>query len=305
MRLAIDAESLITVFNGENGNMEDAVRSSIIAITENILDDYDEKVFRDGSGMSHLWLKRIYESPDRIRPVTPDELNAYGFRPDTDLDSDYVGAAYVNGQLLVRDTPSDLATNVAKQYGVKIINADSNIDFKHLEGNNTIKSYILNSSTKHKHNIIRNYFSKENNIVIYDRYLKESSIILLENVLANIAPNATVTVISEFEKHCTQTSIDVKNRLLKVAPRRTVNCYYPDFREQADTHDRHIHLGQRFQLTFSSGLDCFGSHPEWNNSECDIQVFYLGPECTVREYSVTDRPRAGRSFKVRAYSKAF
>lgn len=302
MRLAIDAESLISVFNGENGNLEDAVRSSIISVTENILDDYDEKVFLDGSGMSHQWLKRIYDSPDRLRAVSDEELISYGLANTQDLDSNYIGAAFLNGQLLIRGSSSEAALTLARKYGVKVITTDDKVDFKKLDGHNVIRSHTLNSSTKHKHNIIRNYFNQETEVIIYDRYLKESSILLLENVLPHIGANATVSVISEFEKYGVP-SKDVKNRLQKAAPRRTINCYYPDFEEQSDKHDRHIHLGQRFQLTFTSGLDCFGSHPTWNNSECDIQVFYLGPDCSTRDYVVADRPALGRSFKIRAFSK--
>lgn len=304
MRLAIDAESLISVFNGDNGNLEDVIRSSVIAITESILDDYDEKIFRDGSGMTHTWLKRIYESADRMRTVSNEELDMYGFDLTSDLDQNYVGASYINGQLLIRENATTTTTTLAKKYGVKVINKDEKFDFTRLDGNNVIRSHILNSTTKHKHNIIRHYFQQETDIVIYDRYLKESSILLLENVLSNISPTAQVKVISEFEKHGILTPGDVKKRLQKVAPNRNISCYYPDFNELSDKHDRHIHLGQRFQLTFSSGLDCFGSHPEWNNSECDIQVYYLGPTCSTRDYAVVDSSRTGRGFKIQAHSKS-
>ncbi|MCP2226529.1 hypothetical protein OKW12_001938 [Pseudomonas silensiensis] len=304
MRLAIDAEAILAAFSGQNVELEDVLRPSILAITKLIVDDYGSKINLDGSGMSKDWLNRVYSSPQRLRMVSEAELSEYSLAEPEDLECHYIGAAYYNGQHLIRDVASPSTAMKAKQFGLKLSNTSSKIDIESLCGHKIVAHFSLNSSTSYKHNILRDYFANETQVVIYDRYLKASSVCFFETVIRAAHKNVCVTIISEFDSNGNSsiTKEAVQQSLKKVRPHGTINCYYPNFKEMSDKHDRHIHLNNRLQLTFSSGTDCFGLAPEWNNSECDVQVYFLSGDSAIREYPVKKEIKGG-SLVIKCFSK--
>jgi len=304
MRLAIDAEAILSAFSGENLELEDVLRPSILAITNLIIDDYGSKINLDGSGMSKDWLNRIYSTPNRLRIVSDTELSEYSLAEPADLDFHYVGAAYFNGQHLIRDAVSPATAVKAREFGLKLSNTSNKIDIESLCGHKIVAHFSLNSSTSYKHNVLRDFFANETKIVIYDRYIKASSICFFETVIRAAHKNVNVTVISEFDSKGNSmiTKEAVRLAIKKIKPHGEINCYYPDFTEMNDKHDRHIHLNSRLQLTFSSGTDCFGLAPEWKNSECDIHVYFLSGDSAVREYPVKKEIKGG-SFVIECFSK--
>ncbi|WP_462402120.1 hypothetical protein [Pseudomonas sp. Marseille-QA0332] len=303
MRITIDAESILDAFSGVCQEFEDSIRSSILAITPLIMDDYDKKVLLDGSGFGKEWLNRVYNNPQRVRIVTSEELENYDLPASGCLESHYVGAAYHHGHHMVLGGRNATYAAVSKKYGIRNLVAPLIVDPVNPIGVKIIESHLLNSSTVKKHSIIRDFFHQEKSIIIYDRYLKEASLILLETLLRQVAPSACIKVISEFELHSLYTAEQVCLRLKKIRPHADIECLYPNFNEQSDKHDRHIHLGSRLQISFSSGLDCFGHPPAWVNSECDIHVYYLDADSPVRRYSVKRKPRDRTGFSVKAFSK--
>lgn len=302
MRITIDAESILTAFSGTNHDFEDCIRSAILAVTPLIIDDYDNKVFPDGSGLGKDWLNRVYGNPQKLRIVTSQELEKYDFSSATCLDSNYIGAAYHHGHHAIRGHGTATFIAGAKKYGIRSLSSFAS-DISGSIGIKIIESHLLNSGTSKKHNIIRDFFHQEKEVVVYDRYMKESSLCLLETVLRQVSASATITIISEFEAYSVYSSADVCARIKKIRPLATVNCVYPNFIEQSDKHDRHIHLGSRLQMSFSSGLDCFGLAPDWKNSECDIHVFYLDSNSPLRRYAVKKSLSDKKGFYVMVHSK--
>lgn len=304
MRVAIDAEGILMAFGGENTNLEDILRPSIIAVTDKIIDDYNNKIFRDGSGLSKDWLTRIYSSPNRLRLISEDEQEHYNFRSN-DIDESYVCAAFFNGHHLISPKKGEAFMGKAKAYGIQVNDISENFNIETLPGHSVIFNALLNSQTHYNHSIIRHFFSNERRVVIYDRYIKNSSICLFENVLRFCHPTVEIILISDFDRFGNSTiSADLaKKSLLKVRPQAKINCYYPDLDKLDDKHDRHIHLGSRLQMTFSSGTDCFGLHPEWRNSECDIYVHYLSTNSPDRHYAVLPKPNSRAGLNIKVHSK--
>lgn len=305
MRIAIDAEALITAFSGENFDLEDIIRPSILAITSNIIDDYTNKILLDGSGLGKDWLSRHLSNPEKIRYILDEELTHYEILDPKDKNLDYIGAAFLHGHQLITSSKEPKLLAKAKDYGVQLRDSKNSIPPQTLPGYSIVFNLLLNSITKHKHIAIRHFFSKEKSIIVYDRYMKESSLCLLEQVLIASHELTNITIISDFERN--QNSIiskaTVQQRLSKIKPKAKINCYFPDLKKLDDKHDRHIHLGDRLQLSFSSGIDCFGLPPDFNNSECEISVHYLSKNHPLREYHVTTQPKDKRSFIIQARSK--
>lgn len=301
MRITIDAESILTAFSGANYDFEDCIRSAILAVTPLIIEDYENKVFPDGSGLGKDWLNRVYGNPAKLRIVTHEELERYNINSDTCLDSNYIGAAYHHGHHAIRGHGTTDYTANAKKYGIRSLSTSSNIS--NSIGVRIIESHLLNSTTSKKHNIIRDFFHQEREVLVYDRYMKDSTLCLLETLLRQTSQSAKITIISEFETHSNHTSTDVCTRIKKIRPSATVRCLYPNFSELSDKHDRHIHLGSRLQISFTSGLDCFGLAPDWKNSECDIHVYYLDNNSPIRLYAVKRKPTDKKGFNVEVYSK--
>ncbi|MNQ71308.1 hypothetical protein D3C85_859710 [compost metagenome] len=245
----------------------------------------------------------MYGNPAKLRLVTSEELGKYDLCSTTCLDSNYIGAAYHHGHHVIRDCNSAMYTVGSKKYGIRNLTPPFFINPANPIGTRIIESHLLNSTTTYKHNIIRDFFHQEKEILVYDRYMKEATLCLLETLLRQASPLANITIISEFEAHSVFTSSDVYARIKKVRPTSTVKCLYPNFSEQSDKHDRHIHLGSRLQITFSSGLDCFGLAPDWNNSECDIHVYYLDSYSRRRRYAVKNKLTDKKGSYVEVYSK--
>lgn len=302
MRISIDAEAISFAFSGENQDFEDILRPSIIGINNAIIEDYEKKLIQEGAGLGKDWLTRIYGNPDRICIVNDDDLNKYGLNAG-DLCEAYVGAAYFNGHKLISHNPPASRTTKANRYGVEVIDPRLKPNIALMDGHRIITNIQLNSKTSHKHAVVRRFFENEIEIVIYDKFIKDASMCLFENIFRQCHPNAKIVLISEFDStgKSTITKQDAERRIKAVRPHASVHCYYPALRGNDDDHDRHIHIGNRLQMSFTRGTDCFGLHPNWSNSECDISVHYLSEKSAIRSYFVSDTPRkVGFEIKVRS-----
>lgn len=304
MRIAIDSEAILLAFSGNQAELEDVLRPSILAINEKIIDDYSSKVLRDGAGLGKDWLTRLFGNPQRLRLVSVEEMSTYEI-DHSDILQSYVAAAFFNGHYLISPNKSSDLSASAKAYGVQINDTSCGFDLERLPGNSIVFSALLNSRTTHKHSIIRHFFSREKDVVIYDRYIKESSLCLFENILKHCHPSASITLISDFDrnKSSTVTLADAQKRIKKIRPQADVRCFYPDLKNSDDTHDRHMHLGHRLQISFSSGTDCFGLSPNWYNSECEISVHYLSKSSPKRIYHVLSSPATKKAGQITVHSK--
>jgi hypothetical protein len=305
MRLAVDAEAILSIFSGVNNALEDILRPSILGLTTLIMDDYQSKVLSEGSGFGKDWLNRVFSDASKYRIVTDDEMKHYDLDGATDLDDSYLGAAYLNGHRLIRECVTSDFLEHAKKYGVNVVDSSWSIELGSMPGHSLVFSLLLSSSTNYNHSVLRGFFSKERKIVIYDRYLKDSSLRFFENVLRAAHDDVELVVISKFDQGGASllSMVEVERVLRKVKPKANISCYYPDDKSQADKHDRHVHLGARLQLSFSSGTDCFGTHPDWNNSECEISVHYLTSASPVRSYAVFKDKMNTRGQSVRVHAK--
>ncbi|WP_437882883.1 hypothetical protein [Pseudomonas sp. LRF_L74] len=306
MRLTIDADAIADVFSGGNETLADILRPSILGVTDLIIDDYSDKILSDGSGLGKDWLARLFSTQDRLRIVTNKEMADYGLDGSNCLNESYIGAAYMNGHLLIKeDLTSPKLTNKARDYGVTLVDTSWSCSIASMPGNSVIQTLLLNSATSYKHSVIRNYFVAERQVVIYDKFIKDSSVCFFENVIRFACDNVKVTIISNFDKSGASTisAKSVKERLLKVKPRAEIACFYSDSKGQDDKHDRHIHLGARLQISFSSGTDCFGLHPEWKNSECEISVHYISAGSPARYYAIKTEGAPRKSMHICVNSK--
>lgn len=305
MRLAIDSEAILSVFSGTNTALEDVLRPSIIGLTNLIIDDYQNKVLSDGSGLGKDWLSRVFSDSSKHRIITDEDMSYYGLDGGHILDDSYLGAAYLNGHHLVRGEITSGFLDKAKRYGVKVSDSSWSVDLERLPGHSLVFSLLMSSATNYNHSVLRPFFSKERRVLIYDRYLKASSLAFFENVLCAANDDVELIIISKFDSCGTSTVSrdDVERALKRVRPRSKISCYYPDDKALLDRHDRHIHLGSRLQLSFSSGTDCFGFHPQWNNSECEISVHYLTNSSPVRDYVVLDEPGSRRGKTIQVHAK--
>ncbi|SDT25410.1 hypothetical protein SAMN05216598_4654 [Pseudomonas asplenii] len=304
MRIAIDSEAILFAFSGARAELEDILRPSILAINEKIIDDYSSKVLKDGAGLGKDWLTRLFSTPSRFRLISTEEMQTYEL-DHSDVDQSYVAAAFFNGHYLISPNKNQSLIEKAKDYGIQINDTKSPLEIDNMPGNAIIFNALLNSKTTYRHAIIRHFFAKEKNILIYDRYIKNSSLCLFENILKYCHKNADITIISDFDRSASSpiTADAAQKRIKKIRPHANVKCYYPDLKNCVDTHDRHIHLGHRLQISFSSGTDCFGLHPKWSNSECEISVHYLSKSSAVRDYYALTSLTSRKPIIIKAYSK--
>ncbi|WP_296234437.1 hypothetical protein [uncultured Pseudomonas sp.] len=302
MRLSVVADAILHAFSGQNPDLEDILRPSIIGINEKIIDDYDQKILNESTGLGKDWLTRIFSSPDRLCIVDDASLARYDLNKE-DLNDSYIGAAYLNGHNLIIEDKNSPLLSKAKKYGLKIIHCTDKPSIESLDGHVIVHSLQLNSRTTYKHAAIRRFFEKEKQVIIYDKFINDASLCLFESVLKQCDKNVKVILISDFDSKgkSTITKKEAERRIKSTRPHADVNCCYPTPKRNSDTHDRHIHLGGRLQISFSKGTDCFGLSPNWKNTECEISVHYLSDKSPTRIYYFTnDISKPGSSIEVRS-----
>ena len=162
-------------------------------------------------------------------------------------------------------------------WGVSIVDASS---YKHIAAHNQAGSKVaeiisLVPGGNLKPESLEKYLLKENKILIYDKSINLSGADFICEITRFCASNCKVVVMSNFHKSISRGLLDrqeLQRYLNNGKFNGTVEVLQADRATIDKFHDRFIFLGNRFQITFSSGIDCFGRVPEWKNSDGDVTV---------------------------------
>lgn len=211
----------------------------------------------DGLGSSAIfqqWFLAL-NSRQRIRIITNVERAAYGFPAAHAQVGHVIASFYGNQSHIVDALPQTIElSQLFTDFGVEVRRA---VDLQEIHvRDNPVFTLTLTAATRHSPQILKRYFSKERGIVIYDKYLDNHAARALAVFATELAGAASVLILTRPENvpsaaQCRAAMLASNNTLqieVKAATHATLN----------EIHDRHIFIGNRYHLRFSSGVNVFG-----------------------------------------------
>lgn len=287
MRAVIEKEVLQESFSGNLSDIFVAASSSVLGVTPAIIREY--QTISDKAGMFQIWFDKVFSTQNNYCLVTPESLSKYQLSSEC-IYSNYIGAAFhQSGPIIVRsEAPFSKLSPTA--WGVTIVGAS---DYKHLAANNQAGSKVaeiisLVPTGRHKPSSLKNYFLKENRILIYDKSINLSGADFICEITKFCAQKCKIVVMSNFHRSVSRGLMDrqeLQSYLNDGKLNGTIEVLQADRATIDKYHDRFIFLGDRFQITFSSGLDCFGRSPDWRNSDGDVTVHCVHNSNNIMELS--------------------
>lgn len=257
MKLAIHTQALQEIFDFKcdpiTGN---SILSSKISITPLSLNKYHaalgsnivfQQWFLALNAAKRLSIHLPQTAPASVRAIDP-------------LTDDFGSAAYFGGSNLVAENThlSPGAPQALSSIGVNVISAKKKINGT-VHGDNPFFAIALLNCGAENFSLLDRFVKPEENIVVYDKYINNESVELLMHI-ANIMPAGSSLKIFHSIKtgHNLLTSAVIKNRVQLANPLVTVTCKQCPHTFTKAEHDRYIFLGNRIQIIFTVGLDCFG-----------------------------------------------
>lgn len=293
MRLTLETKAVGFAFASDD--LKIAIDSSVLSMSECIYNEYSREAEEDGSGFYREIIKKIMSNPDNYYFIKEDTYKKYVSIPLCD----FLKSAYINGNNLVSATDTVNLQATGNTYGIDVSEARTYKKLKKTHKSANVIDIIETANrTKKTPSIISCFFKGEIRVVIYDRYINRASIEFIAKIAKCMSKDGELVIISEFNSGITedQTSSELKKIIKKT------KTYTPNFKEQSDKHDRHVHLGDRLHMTFSSGIDCFGRSPQFKNSECQITIYHVAEHYELKRYSVLNS-KTGKTQEITTMSK--
>jgi hypothetical protein len=257
MKLAIHHQSLLDMLNGHCDFVTtSAVLGSKISITPEVLTNYQNHLsghlnyqawFSSASHARRLCLNLPQTAPNSVQ-ITDTTTQGYGT------------ASYFGASTLVADSGALAAPAITSlgNIGVDLISPTAKLDQEH-GGDNPFKAIALKANGDLSFDVLDRFIAPEESVVVYDKYINNISIELLEHIASRMRPGAVFRVFHTYKAGgnlLAGSAICARLKAANSAISVFTKTVTPDFARSA--HDRYIFLGQRIQLVFSAGLDCFG-----------------------------------------------
>jgi hypothetical protein len=256
VRAAVQWQALAAIFDGHCDPVTmSVVLCSKISVTSNVLSLYEQNLgsnllfqawFASASqGRFSLHLPAL--SPGKVQAIDP-------------VSDGYGTATYFGCSSLFAHLPDvSIATEQGlERIGTRIISVGKRIDFS-IEGDNPVFTIGTESRGTLDFDCLTRFLLPEENIVVYDKFINDKSIQLLEHIARTLTTGSTIRIFHTFRAGSSLLDTpEIHARLVAANGAITVECkkVSNDFKKLE--HDRYIFLGNRLQLVFSAGLDCFG-----------------------------------------------
>lgn len=298
MRAVIEKEVLQESFSGALSDIFIAAHSSVLGVTPAIIQEYQS--ISDGAGMFQIWFDKVFSTQNNYCLVMPDSLAKYHLNADC-IHSNYIGAAFhQSGPIIVKSDAPFIKLTPAS-WGVPIVSVDN---YKHFPAGNQAGAKVaeiisLVPAGNQKPVVLEKYLLKENKIFIYDKSINLSGADFICEVTRFCAPKCKIVVMSNFHNSAKRGLLDrqeLQRFLNNGKLNGTIEVLQADRLTIDKFHDRFMFLGDRFQISFSSGVDCFGRTPHWINSDGDITVHCIHNSNKVMEFSAS----AQKSYRLKS-----
>lgn len=291
MRAVIEKDALAEGFAGNLSEVFVLSQSAVLGVTPEIIKQYME--VGDGVGMFKEWFSRVFLTETKYFLVSPRALQNYKLSKDCLL-SNYLGAAFHHSGPLITSPGLDFTPLKPDLWGVDVIEAGN---YKHdpLSNHAGVKVAAIISLAPtgcQSPQLLAKYFARENKVFIFDKNINLAGADLICEFTKYADAACKFVVVSNFKGAGQRGLLDrvqLEKYLNSNKHGGTVEVLQADAKTLRSYHDRFVFLGDRFQLSFSSGLDCFGRPPSWNNSDGDVVVHCVHNSTSTMEFDAGAR----------------
>ncbi|MEB2517384.1 hypothetical protein SOP85_18335 [Pseudomonas sp. YuFO20] len=298
MRAVIEKKVLQDSFSGALSDIFITAHSAVLGVTPAIIQEYLS--ISDGAGMFKEWFDKTFSTQNNYYFIAPESLSKYHLNVAC-IHSNYIGAAFHNSGPIIADSATPFNVLSPSSWGVSIVDAKS---YKHSTVANQAGSKVaeiisLVPAGNVEPAILKKYLLKENKILIFDKSINLSGADFICEITKFVAPKCKIIVMSNFSGSVNRGLLsrqDLEVYLNKGKVNGTIEVLQADKATIGKFHDRFMFLGDRFQLTFSSGVDCFGRTPTWVNSDADITVHCVHNSGAYMEFGAGVR----KNFKLKS-----
>jgi hypothetical protein len=245
--------------------------------SQSLLNELDTRLKQ--SPFFQQWFQAL-QSKQRIRVVKPTDEAAYSFPAGHTYLQYLVASFFGHQEHVVSGNAEKYACQTTLQsFGIAVHTVSASETLRC--DPNPIYGLTLTKETRHSPTLIERYFTNEKKVVIYDRYLHKTAATALAVFSSKMAAHANVAILTTSEKladhgQACADAMQMANNTL------TINLAAADYTTTKEVHDRHIFIGNRYNMRFSSGLDVFG------NKICNA---FLNDEGSISVYDVFDKWR--------------
>lgn len=257
MRLAIHSQALKDIFEGKcNPLTQNIILASKISITPEILnqytillgsDEFYKTWFASNSHAKRFSINFADQTPNLVKTA--------------DLSCDGYGAAsYYGASNLVAENTHLTTTTIStlSEIGVELISIKNTIH-TNIHGDNPFHTMGLKKSGTADFTIFDKYLHPEDSIVIYDKFINNESTELIEHIAKKLSAGSKLKIFhSSILGPNLLSSAAILARVQTANSSIVVSCEVCTKSFTSGTHDRYIFLGNRIQIVFTAGLDCFG-----------------------------------------------
>ncbi|MDR7107309.1 hypothetical protein [Pseudomonas frederiksbergensis] len=274
MRAVIEKEVLQESFSGALSDIFIAAHSAVLGVTPAIIQEY--LTISDGAGMFQVWFDKVFSTQNNYYLIAPESLTKYQL-DSTCIHSNYIGAAFHHSGPILAKSEVSFSKFTPASWGVSIIDAKN---YKHVPANNQAGAKIaeivsLVPGGNKNPSVLQKYILKENKIFIFDKSINLGGADFICEITKYCSPKCKIIVMSNFSNNSKRGLLsqkELEKHLNAGKFNGTIEVLQADRSTTDKFHDRFLFLGDRFQLSFSSGIDCFGRAPKWTNSDGDITV---------------------------------
>ena len=287
MRAVIEKDVLEDCFNGASSEVLIAAHASVLGVTEAIVEEYMN--ITDPSGMYKEWFDKKFSVSANHYLVRNEILAKYGLNKSC-INSNYVGAAYHSASTMIAKSKTRFAALNPSEWGISVIESATYryTPSAHSWGVKIAEILTLKPGGKATPAALSKYFLREKLLFIFDKSTNRRGADFICEITRYCAPDCKVIVMSNFHKSISRGVMDrleLEKYLNANKHNGTVSVKQADKVVTDNYHDRFIFLGERLQMTFSSGLDCFGLKGDWTNSDGDITVHCIHNSSIYMEFS--------------------
>lgn len=277
MRAAAHVDALEAVFSGlAHPITAGLVVTAKVAVTQYILKQYAERL--GGNPQFQAWFaaaqtaSRINLTSTQNAPTQIKSLKAAAF--------DYGTASYFSAGNFFVAPSSQSEINIQEFAQLGLLSHCVTTPLKgNLDGDNPVFTINLVNGGALDYHVLERFIAAEDRIVIYDKYVNPISIELIEYVAKRMHSGSSLQVFtSHLGGNCLRSS-EIAQRLGNANPKIKSSCLQVSDAFRRLAHDRYLFCGERLQIVFTAGLDCFGpkkSSGKRNNRQSKINVYATG-----------------------------
>lgn len=256
MRTSVHHDALKSLLDGSHPiHVSAAVLGGTVSTTMGVLTKYQAVL---GSNPYYQNWFSSAQQHKKLRIHLPAEAPPSVQSADSKTDEYATASYFAGGKIITTNAVTPPLKTALESIGTELLYIE-NPKFNTTNGDNPFLTINLLLNGDVDFNILENFIIPENQITVYDKYINKESLDFLKFITRRLSAGSNLHIF-----HSTKTggnlldSTAISSTLAPINRKIKIICKTcpPSFTKKY--HDRFIFFGNRFQIRFSVGLDCFG-----------------------------------------------